>query len=204
MARAPALPISFGSAYHSVIAKGGLREGETVLVHAAAEGVDWPQCSLRVEQEPWSSPLRAAGAADRTGRKSCHRPLAQDVVEEARRLTGAQGVDLVTDPVGPTLQTSLSALAPEGRFVFLGNAGGGKLEVDLWQPMRNNPIAAWSVHGASPGETGRPPNCRRPPRSRCRWGIQVVIDRTFALQDASKAHDYAETGRPLGRVIMTP
>ncbi|WP_281034509.1 zinc-binding dehydrogenase [Rhizobium leguminosarum] len=34
--------------------------------------------------------------------------------------------------------------------------------------------------------------------------IQVVIDRTFALQDASKAHDYAETGRPLGRVIMTP
>ncbi|ANM19710.1 Zn-dependent alcohol dehydrogenase domain-containing protein (plasmid) [Rhizobium sp. N541] len=34
--------------------------------------------------------------------------------------------------------------------------------------------------------------------------IQVVIDRTSALQDASKAHNYAETGRPLGRVIMTP
>lgn len=34
--------------------------------------------------------------------------------------------------------------------------------------------------------------------------IQVVIGRTFAFQDASNAHDYAETGRPLGRVIMTP
>lgn len=47
-------------------------------------------------------------------------------------------MDLVIDPVGSTLQTSLSALALEGRLVFLGNVGGGKLEVDLWQPMQSN------------------------------------------------------------------
>jgi len=66
------------------------------------------------------------------------RRLRQSVLEEARRLTNGKGVDLVIDPVGSTLQASLSALAPEGRLVFLGNAGGGKLDVDLWQPMQNN------------------------------------------------------------------
>jgi NADPH:quinone reductase len=39
IARAAVLPISFGSAYHSVVTRGGVGEGETVLIHAAAGGV---------------------------------------------------------------------------------------------------------------------------------------------------------------------
>ncbi|MFP5076158.1 alcohol dehydrogenase catalytic domain-containing protein [Rhizobium sp. YIM 134829] len=39
IAKAAALPISFGSAYHSVINRGDVREGETVLIQAAAGGV---------------------------------------------------------------------------------------------------------------------------------------------------------------------
>ncbi len=34
--------------------------------------------------------------------------------------------------------------------------------------------------------------------------IDVVIDRSFALEDAAKAHYCAETANPLGRVVMTP
>ncbi|WP_246401308.1 zinc-binding dehydrogenase [Rhizobium hidalgonense] len=34
--------------------------------------------------------------------------------------------------------------------------------------------------------------------------IDVVIDRSFALEDAAKAHHYADTAKPLGRVVMTP
>ena len=39
IAKVVALPISFGSAYHSVINRGDVREGETVLIQAAAGGV---------------------------------------------------------------------------------------------------------------------------------------------------------------------
>lgn len=34
--------------------------------------------------------------------------------------------------------------------------------------------------------------------------IDVVIGRSFPLEDAAHAHDYAETAGPLGRVVMTP
>lgn len=51
---------------------------------------------------------------------------------EAARLTDGRGVDLVIDPVGATLQASLAALRPQGRLVFVGNAGGSKLDIDLW------------------------------------------------------------------------
>jgi NADPH:quinone reductase len=34
--------------------------------------------------------------------------------------------------------------------------------------------------------------------------FQVIIDRVFPLSDASKAHEYAETAKPLGRVVMMP
>ncbi|MGO7830091.1 zinc-binding dehydrogenase [Rhizobium leguminosarum] len=34
--------------------------------------------------------------------------------------------------------------------------------------------------------------------------MEVVIDRVIPLHEASKAHEYAETAKPLGRVVMVP
>ncbi|MCX5573983.1 zinc-binding dehydrogenase [Enterobacter sp. E-TC7] len=34
--------------------------------------------------------------------------------------------------------------------------------------------------------------------------IRVVIDRIFPLADAAAAHEYAETAKPLGRIVMKP
>ncbi len=208
IARAAALPISFGSAYHSLITRGDLQKGETVLIQAAAGGVGLAAVQL----------ARRAGAAVIAVASGCERQARLtelgadfvinrfdlDVVEEARRLTNGEGVDLVIDPVGSTLQASLCALAPEGRLVFLGNAGGGKLDVDLWQPMQNNQV----LHGVFMGSIFERPSVRGTVddllAAAAAGRIDVVIDRSFALEDAAKAHHYAETAKPLGRVVMTP
>ena len=34
--------------------------------------------------------------------------------------------------------------------------------------------------------------------------IKVVIDRIFPLANAAAAHEFAETAKPLGRVVMKP
>jgi NADPH:quinone reductase-like Zn-dependent oxidoreductase len=34
--------------------------------------------------------------------------------------------------------------------------------------------------------------------------IRVVIDRVFPLANAAEAHEYAETAKPLGRIVMKP
>ncbi len=151
MAEAAVLPISFGTAYHCVITKGQVRADETVLIQAAAGGVGLAAVQLAQQAgakviavasgDERQARLRALGAAHLIDRHN------EDVVEEVRRLTGGKGADLVIDPVGSTLQSSLLALAPEGRLVFVGNAGGGGLVVDLWQPMQNNQ----TLHGVFMG-----------------------------------------------------
>ncbi|MDP9840589.1 NADPH:quinone reductase-like Zn-dependent oxidoreductase [Neorhizobium huautlense] len=206
MAEAAVLPISFGTAYHCVITKGQVRADETVLIQAAAGGVGLAAVQLARQAgakviavasgDERQARLRALGAAHSIDRHN------QDVVEEVRRLTGGKGADLVIDPVGSTLQSSLLALAPEGRLVFVGNAGGGALAVDLWQPMQNNQ----TLHGVFMGALFERPAVHETVdallKTAAERGLEVVIDRTFSLKDAASAHEHAETAKPLGRVVM--
>jgi NADPH:quinone reductase-like Zn-dependent oxidoreductase len=208
MARAAALPISFGSAYHSVVTRGAVGIGETILIHAAAGGVGL--AAVQLAKRAGATVIAVASASERQARlielgaTFVIDRLQHDVVEEARRLTNGKGVDLVIDPVGSTLQASLSALAQEGRLVFLGNAGGGKLDVDLWQPMQNNQ----TLHGVFMGSIFERPSVHGTVddllATAAAGKIDVVIDRSFALEDAAHAHDYAEAAKPLGRIVMTP
>lgn len=77
-----------------------------------------------------------------------------DVIETVAPLTAGQGVALAVDPVGATLQTSLAALRPEGRLVFVGNAGASNLQLDLWpalqqrQPEENSTLS-WTAPSRS-------------------------------------------------------
>ncbi|MGZ2385305.1 quinone oxidoreductase family protein [Rhizobium brockwellii] len=185
-----------------------MQKGETVLIHAAAGGVGL--AAVQLARQAGATVIAVASGSKRQDRLTelgaafVIDRLQHDVAEEARRLTNGKGVDLVIDPVGSTLQASLSALAPEGRLVFLGNAGGGKLDVDLWQPMQNNQ----TLHGVFMGSIFERPSVHGTfddLLAAAEAGtIDVVIGRSFALEDAAKAHQYAETAKPLGRVVMTP
>ncbi len=208
MTQAAALPISFGTAHHCVITKGRLEEGETILIQAAAGGVGL--AAIQLARQAGATVVAVAGGHKRKARLTAlgaaHviNRLEQDVVEEARRLTDGRGADLVIDPVGSTLQASVSALAVEGRLVFVGNAGGGGLDVDLWSPMQNNQ----TLYGVFMGSLFERPAVHRTVdellEATAEGRLDVVIDRVFSLREASKAHEYAETARPLGRVVMTP
>ena len=134
MAEAAALPISFGTAHHCLFTRGMLRQGETVLIQAAAGGV-----GLAAVQLASQAGATVIAVVSGTQRRVRLRELGADyvvdrtkdnIVDSVRQYTHGTGVDLVIDPVGTTLPVSLSALAPEGRLVFVGNAGGGSLTVD--------------------------------------------------------------------------
>jgi NADPH2:quinone reductase len=208
MQSAAALPIAFGTADHCLFERARLKQGETLLIQAAAGGVGLAAIELAAQAgakiiavasgEQRIKALTALGAhlvVDRTS---------SDVIEEVRRFTGGAGVDVVLDPVGTTLQSSLSALRPEGRLVFVGNAGGGDLSADLWPAMQSNQ----TLFGVFMGPLLERPVVHQ--RIDTLIGdvstgkLQVVIDRVFALADVTHAHEYAETAKPLGRVILHP
>lgn len=207
-AEAAVLPISFGTAHHCLFTRGMLRHGETVLIQAAAGGV-----GLAAVQLASQAGATVIAVVSGTQRKSRLLELGADhvvdrtennVVDSVRQYTHGTGVDLVIDPVGTTLPASLSALAPEGRLVFVGNAGGGSLTVDLWPPMQSNQ----TLMGVFMGPLFERPGVRASVddmlQAVAAGRIRVVIDRIFPLANAAAAHEFAETAKPLGRIVMKP
>lgn len=148
---AAALPISFGTANHSLFARGQLLRGETVLIQAGAGGVG--VVAIQLAHRAGAKVIATVSGQERVGPLMAlgldhaidHRK--NDVVSEVMRLTDGKGADLVVDPVGTTLDTSLAALRPEGRLIFVGNAGAGEVKAGLWTAMQANQ----SLHGVFMG-----------------------------------------------------
>lgn len=208
MPAAASLPISFGTAQHCLFDRADLQKGDTVLIQAAAGGVGL--AAVQLASRAGAKVIAVAGGSERAARLiefgaahviDRHK---DDVVELAMQITGGKGVDVVIDPVGVTLQASLAALAPEGRLVFVGNAGGGDLTVDLWPPMQANQ----TLYGVFMG-----PLLERPAVHKtidtilgavADGDVEVVVERIFPLAEAAAAHRFAESENPLGRVVLQP
>ena len=205
---AAVLPISFGTAHHCLFARGELAHGDTVLIQAAAGGVGLAAVQLAAQVGATviavtsgtqrSSKLIEVGANHVVDRS------AHDIVDAVRQITHGAGTNLVIDPVGTTLQSSLAALAPEGRLIFVGNAGGGDLVVDLWPAMQANQ----TLSGVFMGPLFETPAVRSTVddllQAVADGRIRTIVDRIFPLAEAAAAHTYAETAKPLGRVVMRP
>lgn len=208
MAAAAALPIAFGTAHHCLFARGGLKRAETVLIQAGAGGVG--VAAIQLAHHAGATVISTVSGTERTNRLIAlgldhaidHRVV--DVVAEVARLTEGRGVDLVIDPVGTTLQTSLATLRPEGRLVFVGNAGGTKLDLDLWPALQANQ----SLFGIFMGTQFEKPEVygtvARMLEQAALGELDVVIDRSFPLAAAAEAHACAEGSSRLGRIILIP
>lgn len=208
IAAAAALPIAFGTAHHCLFARGGLKRGETVLIQAGAGGVGL--AAIQLAHQAGATVLATVSGDRRAGRlvglgldhAIDHR--AADVVDTVMRLTEGRGVDLVVDPVGTTLQASLAALRPEGRLVFVGNAGGSQLSLDLWPALQANR----SLFGVFMGTQFEKPDVystvSRMLEQAALGHLKVIVDRTFPLAAAAEAHAYAQSGSILGRVVLVP
>lgn len=207
-ASAAALPISFGTAHHCLFARGGLRRNESVLIQAAAGGVGLAAVQLAARAGATviavSSGERRLKQISALGANHVVDRCSDDVVEAVRQITEGKGVDLVIDPVGATLTVSLALLAPEGRLVFVGNAGGGGLTLDLWPAMQSNQTLLGVFMGPLFERPGVHLTVDEMLRALETCELHVMIEKTFPLSQAGDAHAFAEKAKPLGRVIMEP
>lgn len=136
-----AIPMNYLTAQFALDRRGGLRSGETVLVHGAAGGVGTATIQVAkgmgartiavVSSEEKAAVARAAGADETVG--------TEGFLGAVKDLTGGAGVDVVMDVVGGDAFTdSLRSLAPEGRLLVVGFAGGGIPEVRVNRLLLNN------------------------------------------------------------------
>jgi NADPH:quinone reductase len=140
-AQGASLVLNYHTAYFSLVTRGRLREGETVLVHGAAGGVG--TATLQVAKGLGARTIAVVSSDDK---EAVAREAGADEVlhadepwkDQAKELSGG-GVDLVLDPVGGDRFTdSLRSLGEEGRLVVVGFTGGSIPEVKVNRLLLNN------------------------------------------------------------------
>jgi NADPH2:quinone reductase len=136
-----AIPMNYLTAQFALRERGQVVEGETVLVHGGAGGVGTATIQVAkgygartiavVSSEDKAAVARQAGADETVP--------TDGFLAAVKELTGGGGVDLVVDVVGGDLFTdSLRALAPQGRLLVVGFAGGSIPEVRVNRLLLNN------------------------------------------------------------------
>jgi len=151
-AEAASLLVNHQTVHFALVRRAGLLAGETVLVLGPAGGVGSAAVAvakalgarvIAVVHRPGAEEfLRGLGADEVL-------PLTEGWAARARELTGGRGVEVVVDPVGgEAFDDAVRVLAPEGRLVVLGFAGGAIPQAKVNRLLMRN----ISVVGAGWGE----------------------------------------------------
>lgn len=198
--RAAAAALVYQTAWHSLITRGGLRAGETVLIVGAGGGVN--TASLQIAKLAGAKVIVVGSSAWKLERAL---ELGADVVIDRSKeedwskavflATGKRGVDVVVDNVGTTFMQSLRALRKGGRLLTVGNSGGPRFEID------NRYIFA--RHLSIIGSTMSPIRDFVEVMNLVVAGkLQPVLDSTFPLREAAKAQERLWKGENFGKITL--
>ena len=206
---ASAIPVPFGTADDCLFEYGHLQSGQTVLVQAGAGAVGL--AAIQLAKRAGATVIATASSDERLARLKEFgmdhgiNYVTQDLVAEVKRLTDNKGVNLVVDPVGgTTLQKSLDSLGYRGHVSLVGQAGRDPAKVDVSAMMGLNQTLSGVFLGAEIFSDRVHDNIQRHINDAAAGKLKVVIDKTFALKDAAAAHEYIESRKAVGRVLLIP
>jgi NADPH2:quinone reductase len=204
-----AIPIAFGTAHACLFTFGGLQSGETVLIQGGAGGVGI--AAIQMAKRAGATTLATASSDEKLERLQREFGLdhginytQMDLVDEARRLTNGRGVDLAVDSVGSTLLGSIESLAYKGRCITVGDMGQGRRPLDPGVLMERNLTLIGVFLGAELMLGDGHAIVQRIIDDAAKGDLRVVIDKSFPLKDAAKAHAHIESRKAFGRVLLIP
>lgn len=121
--------VTYQTGYVALHNRGGLKAGETLLVHAGAGGVG--TAAIHLGKAAGARVIATAGGPDKVkvcldmGADEAIDYNTEDVVAQVKALTAGKGADVIFDPVGGDIfDLSTKCVAFEGRILVIGFAGG--------------------------------------------------------------------------------
>jgi NADPH:quinone reductase len=206
-AQGAGLILNYHTAYFSLVLRGRLREGETVLVHGAAGGVG--TAALQVAK---GLGARTIAVVSSDAKQQVALQAGADHVvrsdgpwkDEVKELSGG-GVEVVFDPVGGSRFTdSLRALREGGRLLVVGFAGGSIPEVKVNRLLLGNTEvigAGWGGYVMGRPEVnleiGAAVN-----RLIEQGNVAPIVGERFPLERAADALRFLDERRATGKVVL--
>ena len=210
MIEAAALPETFFTVWHNMIERGALKAGETVLVHGGSSGIG--TTAIMIAKAFGAQVITTAGSPEKCA--ACRKLGAdvavnykiEDFVAVTKAATGGRGAELIIDIIGGDyVNRNYNAAAMDGRVVQVSVQAGPNAAVDVRMIMLKR-----LTHT---GSTLRP----RPVAEKAAIGrgllekvwplieagkIKPVIDSTFPLREAAKAHARMESSVHIGKIML--
>jgi len=199
---AASVPLVFLTAYHMLTGRAAVRPGQTVLVLGANSGVGI--AAIQLAKLYGATVIATAGDDRKTqlakelGADHVINHYQQKIGDEARKLTGRLGVDIVVEHVGAaTWNASMKALKPGGTLVTCGATSGPEATFDL-RFLFARQLALLGSYMGTMGElhdvlklvfAGK---------------LKPVVDKTFPLREVRTAHEYLEQSKMFGKVVLIP
>jgi NADPH:quinone reductase-like Zn-dependent oxidoreductase len=197
---AAAVPLVFLTAWHMLITRAQLKAGEDVLILGAGSGIG--SAAIQIAKLVGARVIATAGnpakfdKARALGADEIIDHGKQDIAEEARRLTGKRGVDVVFEHVGKaTWEQSVKSLATAGRLVTCGATTGREGLTDLRLLFARQ----LSLLGSYMGSRGELFHVLKLVGEKKLW---PVVDRVLALEQAREAHEVMERREQFGKVVL--
>jgi NADPH:quinone reductase-like Zn-dependent oxidoreductase len=196
---AAAFPLTFLTAWHMLVTRAGLREGDVVLVLAGGSGVGQAAIQLARHFGARVFATAAAAKADRTralGADAVFDHYSGDFARDVRRATGGRGADIVVEHVGQaTWDRSVRALASGGRLVTCGATTGAAGALNLQHLFARQ----LSILGSY---MGRFSELLRAAPLLFEGKVTPVIDEVFPLARAADAQRRLEESGQFGKVVL--
>jgi putative PIG3 family NAD(P)H quinone oxidoreductase len=210
MQEAGAIPETLMTVWHNVFERGGLKPGETLLIHGGSSGIG--TMAIQLAKAFGSKVIVTVGGQDKVdaclklGADRAVNYKTEDFVAEVKTATNGAGANVILDMVGGDyIDRNYDAAAIDGRIVQIATLGGAKATVNIAKVMVKR------LHHT--GSTLRPRSnadkaamvaaieAKVMPLMR-EGRIKPVMDSTFPLEKAADAHRRMETSQHIGKIVL--
>jgi NADPH2:quinone reductase len=212
MSEAAAVPETFFTVWTNLFERGGLKPGETVLIHGGSSGIGTTAIQLA---KAFGAQAIFATAGSRDKCHACERLGAtlaidykhDDFVKVVKDATAGRGVDVILDMVGGDyIQRNINLLAVEGRLVYIAFLRGAKADVNFLPLMlKRGLITGSTLRARSVEQKG----AVAASLARQVWPlldqgkVRPQIYRSFPLAQAAEAHRLMESSEHIGKIVLT-
>ena len=215
--QAAAIPEAWITAFQLLHRIARLQDSESVLIHAAASGVG--SAAVQLARQAKASPIIATARSAQKrefalamGASNAMTSQDDDLAAKALDLTGQKGVDVILDCIGggDVFEQHLKAIAKDGRWVLFGLLGGSSFPPDGRRRgladllMKRVTLTATTLRSRSPSYKAALCSefaAQVIPLFESR-SVSVCIDSTFDLAQVNEAHDYVQSNRNCGKVLL--
>jgi NADPH2:quinone reductase len=210
MLEAGALPETLMTVWHNVFERGGLKSGETLLIHGGSSGIG--TMAIQLAQAFGAKVIVTVGSQDKA--EACLKLGAirainyktEDFVAVTKEVTGGRGADVILDMVGGSyIEQNYDAAAMDGRIVQIAFLGGPKANVNFTKLMVKRLTHTGSTlrprSNADKAAMVAAIEARVMPYLR-EGRIKPLMDSTFPLEKASDAHARMETSAHIGKIVL--